>query len=130
IVPGGGTTLAHLSPQLEAWARENLDEDELVGALIVARALYAPIRRIAENAGQNGAVIAEQVKTQPFDVGYDAIANQFVNMFDAGIVDPTKVTRSGLQNAASIAAMALTTECIVAEKPEPRKPVLAGQFDY
>ncbi|MEO0759828.1 MAG: chaperonin GroEL [Cyanobacteria bacterium J06648_16] len=130
IVPGGGTTLAHLSPQLEAWARENLDEDELVGALIVARALYAPIRRIAENAGQNGAVIAEQVKTQPFDVGYDAIANQFVDMFDAGIVDPTKVTRSGLQNAASIAAMTLTTECIVAEKPEPRQPGLVGQFDY
>ena len=134
IVPGGGTTLAHLAPQLEAWAREQLDEEELTGALIVARALYAPIRRIADNAGQNGAVIAERVKEQEFDVGYDAIENQVVNMFDAGIVDPAKVTRSALQNAASIAAMTLTTECIVAEKPETKEKMLAGvgggQFDY
>lgn len=134
IVPGGGTTLAHLAPELEAWAREHLDEEELLGALIVARALYAPIRRIAENAGQNGAVIAEHVKEQAFDVGYDAIANRFVNLFDAGIVDPAKVTRSGLQNAASIAAMTLTTECIVAEKPESKKGMPAGvggsQFNY
>ncbi len=130
IVPGGGTTLAHLAPQLETWAKDNLDNEELVGALIVARALYAPIRRIAENAGQNGAVIAEHAKEQGFDVGYDAMTNQFVNMFDAGIVDPAKVTRSGLQNAASIAAMTLTTECIVAEKPETKERVPAGQFDY
>jgi len=134
IVPGGGTTLAHLAPQLEAWAQDSLDEEELIGALIVARALYAPIQRIADNAGHNGAVIAERVKEQAFDVGYDAIANQFVNMFDAGIVDPAKVTRSALQNAASIAAMTLTTECIVAEMPESkdRSPVGVGgrQFDY
>ncbi|ESA36636.1 molecular chaperone [Leptolyngbya sp. Heron Island J] len=132
IVPGGGTTLAHLSPQLETWAKDHLDNEELVGALIVARALYAPIRRIAENAGQNGAVIAEHAKEQEFDVGYDAMKNQFVNMFEAGIVDPAKVTRSGLQNAASIAAMTLTTECIVAEKPEhkERVPAGVGQFDY
>ena len=134
IVPGGGTTLAHLAPQLEAWAQDSLDEEELTGALIVARALYAPIQRIADNAGHNGAVIAERVNEQAFDVGYDAIANQFVNMFDAGIVDPAKVTRSALQNAASIAAMTLTTECIVAEMPESkdRSPVGVGgrQFDY
>ena len=134
IVPGGGTTLAHLAPQLEAWAKEQLDEEELTGALIVVRALYAPIRRIADNAGQNGALIAERVKEQEFDVGYDAMANQFVNMFDAGIVDPVKVTRSALQNAASIAAMTLTTECIVAEKPETKEKIPAGvgggQFDY
>ncbi len=132
IVPGGGTTLAHLSPQLETWAQAHLDNAELVGALIVARALYAPIRRIAENAGQNGAVIAEHVKEQPFDVGYDAMKNEFVNMFEAGIVDPAKVTRSGLQNAASIAAMTLTTECVVAEQPDnkERMPAGVGQFDY
>lgn len=133
IVPGGGTTLAHLATQLEAWAREHLEEEELLGALIVARALYAPIRRIAENAGQNGAVIAEHVKEQEFDVGYDAIANKFVNLFDAGIVDPAKVTRSGLQNAASIAAMILTTECIVVEKPDVRDKLPAdvgGEFHY
>lgn len=115
-------------------AREHLGDEELTGAVIVARALYAPIRRIAENAGQNGAVIAEHIKEQAFNVGYDAIANKFVNMFDAGIVDPAKVTRSGLQNAASIAAMTLTTECIVADKPEPKEKALigvgAGQFDY
>ena len=133
IVPGGGTTLAHLAPQLEAWAQDSLDEEELIGALIVARALYAPIQRIADNAGHNGAVIAERVKEQAFDVGYDAIANQFVNMFDAGIVDPAKVTRSALQNAASIAAMTLTTECIVAEMPESKDRIPVGvggrQFD-
>lgn len=132
IVPGGGTTLAHLSPQLKIWTNDHLDNEELVGALIVARALYAPIRRIAENAGHNGAVIVEHAKQQEFDVGYDAMTNQFVNMFEAGIVDPAKVTRSGLQNAASIAAMILTTECIVAEKPETgeKMPAGMGRFDY
>jgi chaperonin GroEL len=133
IVPGGGTTLAHLAPQLETWSRENLREEELTGALIVARALYAPIQRIADNAGKNGAVITERVKEQAFDIGYDAMANQFVNMFDAGIVDPAKVTRSALQNAASIAAMTLTTECIVAEQPEPERMPAGmggGPFDY
>lgn len=116
IVPGGGTTLAHLAPQLETWAAAQLNDEERVGAMIVAHALYAPIRRIAENAGQNGALIVEQIKAQPFDVGYDALENKFVNMIEAGIIDPAKVTRSALQNAASIAAMALTTECIVAEQ--------------
>ncbi|MEN8447403.1 MAG: chaperonin GroEL, partial [Cyanobacteria bacterium J06555_13] len=133
IVPGGGTTLAHLAPQLEVWAKANLQAEALVGALIVVRALYAPIRRIANNAGQNGAIITEQIKEQSFDIGYDAMNNKFVNMFEAGIVDPAKVTRSALQNAASIAAMALTTECIVAEKPEPPSKVPVGigsQFDY
>jgi len=136
IVPGGGTTLAHLAPQLEEWANGNLSGEELTGALIVARALAAPLKRIAENAGQNGAVIAERVKEKPFDVGFDAANNTFVNMFDAGIVDPAKVTRSALQNAASIAGMVLTTECIVVDKPEPKEapaggaPGMGGDFDY
>ena len=120
IVPGGGTTLAHLSPELEAWAHENLKDEELTGALIVTRALSAPLKRIAENAGQNGAIIAERVKEKAFDVGYNAATNEFVDMFEAGIVDPAKVTRSALQNAASIAAMILTTECIIVDKPEPK----------
>jgi chaperonin GroEL len=120
IVPGGGVTLLHLAPQLEDWAAQNLTGDELTGATIVARALYAPVRRIAENAGHNGAVIAERAKDKPFEVGFDAVTNQFVNMFEAGIVDPAKVTRSALQNAASIAGMVLTTECIVVDKPEPK----------
>ena len=133
IVPGGGTTLAHLGPELEDWANKNLVTEELTGALIVARALAAPLKRIAENAGQNGAVIAERVKEKPFNVGYDAATNQFSDMFDAGIVDPAKVTRSALQNAASIAGMVLTTECIVVDKPEKDKAPAApggGDFDY
>ncbi|MBD2023786.1 chaperonin GroEL, partial [Leptolyngbya sp. FACHB-711] len=136
IVPGGGTTLAHLSPSLEEWANGNLSGEELTGALIVARALAAPLKRIAENAGQNGAVIAERVKEKDFNVGYDAARGEFVDMFEAGIVDPAKVTRSALQNAASIAGMVLTTECIVVDKPEPKESAPAGagmgggDFDY
>lgn len=138
IVPGGGTTLAHLTPQLEEWANGNLKGEELTGALIVARALAAPLKRIAENAGLNGAVIAERVKEKPFNVGFNAATNEFVDMFEAGIVDPAKVTRSALQNAASIAGMVLTTECIVVDKPEPKDGAAAGagggmgggDFDY
>ncbi|MDJ0898088.1 MAG: chaperonin GroEL [Xenococcus sp. MO_188.B8] len=132
IVPGGGTTLAHLTPDLETWATSNLKDEALTGALIVARALTSPLKRIAENAGQNGAVIAERVKEKSFDVGYNAASNEFVNMFEAGIVDPAKVTRSALQNAASIAGMVLTTECIVVDKPEKEAAPTApgGDFDY
>ncbi|TVP69030.1 MAG: chaperonin GroEL [Leptolyngbya sp. LCM1.Bin17] len=136
IVPGGGTTLAHLAPQLETWASSNLSGEELLGAQIVTRALTAPLNRIAENAGFNGAVIVEQVKQKDFTIGYDAAHNQFVDMFNAGIVDPAKVTRSALQNAASIASMVLTTECIVVDKPEPKTPAagagagMGGDFDY
>jgi chaperonin GroEL len=135
IVPGGGTTLAHLTPQLEEWATKNLVNEELTGAMIVSRALTAPLKRIAENAGQNGAVIAERVKEKEFNVGFDAAKGTFVDMFEAGIVDPAKVTRSAMQNAASIAGMVLTTECIVVDKPEKDKaPAGAGagggDFDY
>jgi chaperonin GroEL len=136
IVPGGGTTLAHLAPELEIWATTNLANEELTGALIVSRALTAPLKRIAENAGQNGAVIAERVKEKDFNTGFNAATNEFVDMFAAGIVDPAKVTRSALQNAASIAAMVLTTECIVVDKPEPKDGApaagggMGGDFDY
>ena len=137
IVPGGGTTLAHLSPELETWAHANLKGEELTGALIVGRALAAPLKRIAENAGQNGAVIAEKVREKEFNVGFNAATNEYVDMFEAGIVDPAKVTRSALQNAASIAGMVLTTECIVVDKPEKDGGAPAGgggmgggDFDY
>jgi chaperonin GroEL len=136
IVPGGGTTLAHLAPELETWAKANLTAEELTGALIVSRALTAPLRRIAENAGQNGAVVAERVKEMPFNSGYNAATNEYVDMIAAGIVDPAKVTRCALQNAASIAAMVLTTECIVVDKPEPKDGAApqgamgAGDYDY
>jgi chaperonin GroEL len=118
IVPGGGTTLAHISEELLDWAKDNLLEDELVGALIVEKSLSAPLRKIASNAGQNGAVIFERVKDAEFEFGYNAAKNEVVNMFDAGIIDPAKVTRSTLQNAASIASMVLTTECIIVDKPQ------------
>jgi chaperonin GroEL len=118
---------------LETWAKETLQHEELTGALIVSRAIAAPLKRIAENAGQNGAVIAERVKEKPFNVGYNAATGEFSDMFEAGIVDPAKVTRSALQNAASIAGMVLTTECIVVDKPEKEKaaaPAGGGDFDY
>ena len=134
IVPGGGSTLAHIAPQLEAWSKEQLSEEERTGALIVARALYAPLRRIVDNAGQSGAIIAERLKEHEFDVGYDAVENKFADLFQAGIVDPAKVTRSALQNAASIAAITLTTECIVAEKSPLKENTYSGResskFDY
>ncbi|MEM7578462.1 MAG: chaperonin GroEL [Mastigocoleus sp.] len=136
IVPGGGTTLAHLAPSLEEWANSNLTGEELIGAQIVARALPAPLMRIAENAGQNGAVISERVKEKELNVGYNAASGEFIDMFSAGIVDPAKVTRSALQNAASIAGMVLTTECIVVDKPEPKEAAagagagMGGDFDY
>lgn len=134
IVPGGGTTLAHLIPVVTEWAQANLSGDELVGANLVARALGAPLRRIAENAGQNGSIVLERVKDKPFSTGYDAQNDAFVDMFEAGIVDPAKVTRSALQNAASIAGMVLTTEAIVVDKPEPKTNTPAssgsGMSDY
>ncbi len=134
IVPGGGTTLAHLMPVVTEWAQANLSGDELVGANLVARALGAPLRRIAENAGQNGSIVLERVKEKPFTVGYDAQNDAYVDMFEAGIVDPAKVTRSALQNAASIASMVLTTEAIVVDKPEPKTNTPAssgsGMSDY
>ncbi|MGK7930448.1 MAG: chaperonin GroEL [Microcystaceae cyanobacterium] len=133
IVPGGGTTLAHLAPQVQEWANSSLSAEELTGASIVARALVAPLQRIAENAGQNGAVVAERVKEQDFSTGFNAATNEYADMLAVGVVDPAKVTRSALQNAASIAGMVLTTECIVVDKPEKDKSGAgagAGDFDY
>ena len=137
IVPGGGTTLAHLTPELEAWAHANHSGDEQTGVLIMASALTAPLQRIAENAGVNGAVVAENVKGRPFNEGYNAATGEYVDLLAAGITDPAKVTRSGLQNAASIAGMVLTTECIVADLPEKKDAApaaggggMGGDFDY
>jgi len=118
IVPGGGATLAHLSENLTTWAKNNLKEDELIGATIISRAILAPLRRIAENAGINGAVIIEKVQQQDFEIGYNAAKDTFGNMYEEGVVDPAKVTRSGLQNATSIASMILTTECIIVDEAD------------
>ena len=121
IVPGGGTTLAHLSENLLTWSKNNLQEDELIGAMILARAIVAPLKRIAENAGINGAVIIEEVQQQEFEIGYNAATNKFGNMYEEGVVDPAKVTRSGLQNATSISSMILTTECIIVDANKNKK---------
>nr|YP_010337047.1 chaperonin GroEL [Madagascaria erythrocladioides]QUE29076.1 GroEL [Madagascaria erythrocladioides]UNJ16632.1 chaperonin GroEL [Madagascaria erythrocladioides] len=121
VVPGGGTTLAHISSELENWSKENLIEDELIGANIVAKALTAPVRRIAQNAGHNGSVVMDKVENSPYNIGYDASKNKLVDMYQAGIIDPAKVTRSAIQNATSIAGMFLTTECVVVDNKEIAK---------
>jgi chaperonin GroEL len=101
--------------------------DERVGVAIIRRALEEPLKQIAANAGWEGAVVAERVKKERSGYGFNAQAFEFTDMFKAGIVDPLKVTRSALQNAASIASMLLTTEVLVAEKPEPEKvPAMPG----
>nr|QCI05929.1 60-kDa chaperonin [Dasysiphonia japonica] len=114
IVPGGGSTCVHLSKYLNTWANDNLVNEELIGAIIVEKALLSPLMRIAENAGINGAIVLEKVKKNIFSIGYNANNNSIVNMYESGIIDPSKVTRSALQNASSIASMILTTECIIA----------------
>jgi chaperonin GroEL len=116
IVPGGGATLTHISKDLEYWAKDNLIEEELIGALIVEKALTYPLRRIIENTGITPAVIIEEIKNSDFNIGYNASTGVIVDMYEEGIIDPAKVTRSALQNAASIASMILTTECIVVDK--------------
>lgn len=121
IVPGGGATLTHISNDLFTWAKDNLEEDELIGALIVEKALTYPLRRIIENTGKTAAIIIEQIKESEFNIGYDAQIGELTDMYERGIIDPAKVTRSGLQNAASIASMILTTECIVVDKKESSK---------
>jgi len=103
--------------------------DEKTGIQIVRRALEEPVRQIAENAGLEGSVIVEKVINSEAGVGYDVTSEKYVNMIEAGIVDPTKVTRSALQNASSIASMLLTTESIVTDLPEKEKPAMPGGMD-
>ncbi|KGF03388.1 chaperonin GroEL [Anaerococcus lactolyticus] len=123
IVAGGGVVLIGAIEKVED-LREKLIGDEKTGALIIEKALEAPLRQIVENAGLDGSVIVEKVKNSGKEEGYDAYENKFVNMFEAGIVEPTKVTRSALQNAVSVAGMILTTEAAVADIPkaEPAMP--------
>ena len=114
IVPGGGT--AYIGTLEKVYALiETLEGDEKTGALIIARALEEPVRQIAINAGLEGSVVVENVKKAAFGIGFDALKGIYVNMIEAGIVDPTKVTRSALQNAASISALFLTTEAGVVD---------------
>ena len=117
IVAGGGTALVSTIPVLDKLV-ESLEGEEQLGAKIVRKALEEPLRQIAINAGLEGAVIVQNVITEDPEVGFDALNEKYVNMIEAGIVDPTKVTRSALQNAASIAGVFLTTEAAVADIPE------------
>nr|ARW63823.1 60-kDa chaperonin [Chondria sp. (in: red algae)] len=115
IVPGGGSTYIHLSKDLKEWATKQLVGEELIGALIVYNSLLYPLIKISENAGINGPLVVEKVQQSNFPIGYDVNQNILIDMYKSGIIDPAKVTRSALQNAASIASMILTTECIVVE---------------
>jgi chaperonin GroL len=131
IVSGGGTALVNV---YNAVAQVKADsDDEQTGINIVLRALEEPVRTIASNAGLEGSVVVERLKKEPLGVGFNAATGEWVNMIEAGIVDPAKVTRSALQNAASVAAMFLTTEAVVADKPEKEKsnagPGMGGGMD-
>ncbi|EFU73442.1 chaperonin GroL [Enterococcus italicus DSM 15952] len=119
MVSGGGTALVNV---IEKVAAVEAEGDVATGVRIVVRALEEPVRQIAENAGYEGSVIIDKLKRSELGIGFNAATGEWVNMLEAGIVDPTKVTRSALQNAASVAALLLTTEAVVADKPEPAKP--------
>ena len=121
IVSGGGTALVNVQKTVDAL---ELEGDEATGAKIVSRSLEEPLRQIATNAGLEGSVIVAHLKAQELGIGYNAASDEWVNMIEAGIVDPTKVTRSALQNAASVSALLLTTEAVVADKPIPAAPAM------
>lgn len=128
IVPGGGVALVRAQRGLDSLT--GLSADETVGVNIIRRSLEKPLKAIVENAGAEGAVVLNQVKQQADDYGYDAETGQFGPMFERGIVDPTKVTRYALQNAASVAAMVLTTQCMIAEVPATANAPAMPQMDY
>ncbi|HYR51259.1 MAG TPA: chaperonin GroEL [Candidatus Dormibacteraeota bacterium] len=124
IVPGGGVALIRCIPSID---KLKLEGDELIGANIVKRSLEEPLRQIVNNAGLEGSVVVEQAKKEKDTVGFNVESEKFEDLFEAGVVDPTKVTRSALQNAASVAALLLTTEALVVEIPEKKKAAPAGQ---
>ncbi|UCG30617.1 MAG: chaperonin GroEL [candidate division WOR-3 bacterium] len=122
IVPGGGVAFIRALPDLE---KMKLAGDQQIGIQIVRRALEEPTRQLAANAGKEGSVIVEHVKKDKLNVGYNVMSEKFEDMVEAGIIDPTKVSRTALQNAASIASLLVTTEAVVVEKPEEEKPPMA-----
>ncbi len=125
IVAGGGTALINAIPNVTKLLDGSVG-DEKTGIQIILRALEEPVRQIAANAGLEGSVIVDKIKNSDVGIGFDALNEKYVNMIESGIVDPAKVTRSALQNAASIASMVLTTESIVADKPEKEAPMPGG----
>ncbi len=119
IIAGGGTSYINAIPSVEALLATTEDADEKTGVQIILKALEEPVKQIAKNAGLEGSVIIDKVKSSEAGIGFNALTEKYVNMVEDGIVDPAKVTRSALQNAASVASMVLTTESIVADKPDP-----------
>ena len=124
IIPGGGTALIRAAQKLEGVKPEN--EDEKLGIEIIRRAVEEPLRMIVENAGLEGSVVVNEVKNGKGDYGYNARAEKYENLFQSGVIDPAKVTRVALENAASIAGMLLTTECVLCDIKEPEPPMPAG----
>jgi chaperonin GroEL len=132
IVPGGGVALLRC---LEALGKVSAEGQETHGVAIVKRAIEEPMRQIAANAGFEGSIVVEKVKKKSGSFGFDADAGQYVDMIKSGIVDPTKVTRFAIQNAASVSSLLLTTEAMIAEKPKKKKAVPGmppdmGDYDY
>ena len=129
IVPGGGTAYINALPAI-AKLLNDVEGDVKTGVQIVLRALEEPVRQIATNAGLDGSVICENIKKSDVGIGYDALNDKYVDMFEIGIVDPAKVTRSALQNAASVSSTLLTTEALVTDipEPEPAMPAQPGMY--
>jgi chaperonin GroEL len=128
IVPGGGVALLRCIGAIDAL--KLTDEDEAIGVEIVKRAIEAPLRALAYNAGVEGSIIVQEVKRRKGNEGYNVATGEYEDLVKAGVVDPKKVTRSALQNAASIAGLLLTTECLITELPEKEKPAPAGGHDH
>jgi chaperonin GroEL len=124
IIPGGGVAYIRAIKAIEKLKGEN--EDQTTGIAIVKRALEEPLRQIVENAGIEGSVVVQRIKEGKDDFGYNAQENRYESLYKAGVIDPTKVARVALENAASIAGMFLSTECVVAEKPEKEGPPQMG----
>mmetsp|Transcript_46072 Transcript_46072/g.73779 ORF Transcript_46072/g.73779 Transcript_46072/m.73779 type:complete len:544 (+) Transcript_46072:576-2207(+) len=132
IVPGGGAALCHLSLMVDKFKLTLTDPEERLGAEIVQKALVAPCRIIANNAGVEGDVVVQKVLSMGWEMGYDAMTGEFINMLEGGVIDPKKVTRSGLLNSCSIAGMVLTTQAVITERPEkpvPKGAAGSGQVD-
>jgi len=124
LLPGGGTALIRAAKVLDKVKTDH--EDEKTGVNIVRRAIYAPLRIIAENAGADGSIVVDKIKNSAVEIGFNADTLEYVDMLKAGIVDPCKVTRTALENAASIASTLLNTDCLVADLPEKKQPAMAG----
>jgi len=124
IVPGGGTALIRCQKVIDKLSFD--DDDEAIGAKIIFRAIEEPLRQLAANAGGEGSTIVQKVKTLKAGNGYNAATGEFEDLMKAGVIDPTKVTRTALQNAASVSGLLLTTEVLVAEIPEETPPPMPG----